>query len=367
MIDDYLKRGYPGSARHVLQQMKLEGCPPTLETIQKVAVKYGELGGARQVMELISETMTGEKADFPVTGEVIAAGVTGCVKEGDANLALDMWDQYSPRILLTYTSAEILVRSFTKLRCPNAVVDVYRKLKKDWKFQPTDPASLFEAVIFASSNFEDVLEVFNDMKEYNIPITVNTYITILRHCFKYADVKNAMTIMKGYIKDYSGLPLLRKVVMLFFSIIARYDFGKYKREARAWLNRIVTKKSSGHWLPLSRSHYSSLETEENTFLTPSQTIDVTRYIQQMDYSQIVCPAENKQSMTPLFEGSDIDIEDILIHEHGYDEKAVHEAIGVDPTYNRVKEQLEKVNASFEARKQQSAIEKGDDRNKEETN
>jgi len=213
-------------------------------------------------------------------------------------------------------------------------------------------------------SFWNILQVLKDMREYKILITVYTYIAIFRHCFRYADVKNAIVTMKKYIKDYKDLPLLRHLVMLFFSIIARYDFGMYKLEARAWLNSIVPKKREDDmWLPSSRSHYSPLQEQENTFLSPMQSTMITQYIQQMDYSQIVAPAEHKQPISSLFTGSEIDIEDILVHEYGYDEKAVREAMGEDPTYLSLKQQIDEVNASFEARKQQIAIEKGEENSK----
>jgi len=252
-----------------------------------------------------------------------------------------LWEQNSRQILLTDTTAESLIRSFGKLNVPTTAMQVYRKLKRDWTFKSSDSTSLFEAALGCSSSFDDIFEILNDMKKYKINITLQIYLVILRQCSKHGDIKSALVVMKEYVDECYGLPLYRGIVIEFFSIIARYDFGRYKREARAWLNRIVlsTKQDDVREIGLP------LQDQEDTTISPMQSMLISKYIRQIEYSRIVAPVEHRQPFESLFTGTEIDVEDILIYEYGYDEKLVHEAMGVDPNYIKAKAHYDKIEAT----------------------
>jgi len=127
--------------------------------------------------------------------------------------------------------------------------------------------------------------------------------------------------------------------------MARFEVSRYGREARAWLKRLVP--MPGSTFPYFRSLHSQLEEKKGEtateYLTTMQSFEISRYVHKLEGAKFAVMGEgaNTAPYEELFTGGDVDIEDILIHQYGFNADQVYQALGPDPNYLQMKAELEK--------------------------
>ena len=89
-------------------------------------------------------------------------------------------------------------------------------------------------------------------------------------------------------------------------------------------------------------------------MSVTQSMQFGKFVSSLEFEKIFSPEAEEDPMTDLFQGSDVDVEDILIHYEGYKPEKVHELFGVDPEYVEVKEKLEELNSRRKQLKGQQA-------------
>jgi len=80
MIQDYLKRGFPGSATEVLQRMIDERIVADQCVVEDIALGYANVGAGNRILHIINKLMVGPKAIFSFTNGVRAAAILGLSK-----------------------------------------------------------------------------------------------------------------------------------------------------------------------------------------------------------------------------------------------------------------------------------------------
>uniref|UniRef100_A0A6B2KYT0 Pentacotripeptide-repeat region of PRORP domain-containing protein n=1 Tax=Arcella intermedia TaxID=1963864 RepID=A0A6B2KYT0_9EUKA len=340
MVDDFLKRGYPGSARQVLVRMEVDGLYPTAGVIAKVVSGYADVGGSKQIGELFKQYFTGPEAKLSMTGEMLAAAVKGCIKDSDVNYALDLWEKYSRRILLTYDVAEALIYNFAQLKALETAFEIYKRLKSERQFKPDDPSSLFDTILSVANTAEKCRAVLQDMRDSFIPISTDSIRAVLTNPEVVVDLPFVLEIVKIYITEAFPGPYEREIFMLFFGLVEKYDYGRFKAEARAWLQRLSPPRPDGVFILDSNKKDESL-------LTSRVSLLLSKYILAIDTTQFVIPAANKKPLDALFTGSILDVEDLLVHKYGFDPTAVRQLLGDDKEEVAMREYLKGLDKKIE--------------------
>jgi len=352
MLRDYLERGFPGSARIVARKMKEEGSPATQQEMEAIAMKYAELGGVDQLLKLIDREMVGEKASYVLSSVVISHLMKAFIHEDNIkDRALDAkfyWSKYIHQVVFEPATAEIVIRAFTTLREPDVALNAYTKLKQDYQFTSADQTTeVFEAVLSVPpskiTRLPERLLVFEDMKKAEIIPSIETYSAAMKLCSAHGSANNALRVMKDFVTQYYGIPYHRGFCIQFLTTMVRFDVGTYRQLCRAWLNRLVPPKvveTLGFMLP-SRGNVDLTEFE-NSLLSITQSISLSKFISSLEFENLYSPESEEDTMTDLYQGSDIDVEDFLIHYEGYKPEKIHELFGVDPEYVKVKEKMDQL-------------------------
>lgn len=375
MIEDYLKRGFPGSATEVLQRMVDDKITADMDVIESIGLGYAKVGAGARIVNIIEKLMVGPKAVYPLSSGMIAVAILGLSKNmSDQDRARDLWDRFSGQIQLDYSSGQKLIEGFSNLKDSQYAALVYYKLKEEWQFKSDDGATLFESLLSVPTShklFPDPLSIFADMATAGISPTVTCYEYAMKSKASVGDVLGALKVLRAYIdhtlqkvsgiavSGFGGLPLHRATCLTFFVVLARFEVGRYGREARAWLRRL--QPVEGSTFPYFKSYYEELEKRKNektgTHFTALQSFEISRYINKIDESKFSLLRSSDPEADPyaeIFKGGDADIEDILIHDYGFNPEHVYQALGTDPSYLKMKAELERVKLD-EAKKKQEDL------------
>jgi len=255
-----------------------------------------------------------------------------------------------------------VIEGFSNLKDSQYAAIAYYKIKGEWKFKEDDGPGLFEQILSVPPTHHispDALLVLSEMAAAGITPTITCYEYAMKSKASIGDVKGALKLLRAYIDQtlqkvsnvsvsgFGGIPLHRTTVLTFFVLLARFEVGRYGREARAWLKRLAPME--GSTFPFFKTYYEELEKRKNEtvgmYFTALQSFEVSRYIHKIDdskFSLLRPSTPEADPYTEIFKGSDADIEDILIHEYGFNPEQVYQAMGTDPTYLKMKAELEKV-------------------------
>eukprot|EP01125_Pyxidicula_operculata_P000266 TRINITY_DN10342_c0_g1_i1.p1 TRINITY_DN10342_c0_g1~~TRINITY_DN10342_c0_g1_i1.p1 ORF type:complete len:911 (-),score=272.68 TRINITY_DN10342_c0_g1_i1:11-2392(-) len=343
MLRNLLKRDEPHKAYIVATRMRQEGCPATADDLSSIALKFAELGFGSEVTSLIEKDMMGREAAYTLTPLMVAAAVAGVARQTrDTRSVRALWQRMKSMVKLDYLSAQRIISSFALLKDSESVIEVYKRVKKEYTFTENDDASLFESVLSCppgADGIDEFVKVLDDMEGFKIPITSTVYIMLFSQCESSGNVIAAYNVMKRFASSNYGNAYNLGVCRHFFNVIARHDFGIYRSQARAWLSRIVPAATNfGPWMPTQREVGVSLDEIDQYVISPIVAIQISTYVNSIDPSKfVVTPPDNKY--TELFEGSDADIEDILIHQLGYKPEDVQRVMSEDPKLASLQQKL----------------------------
>jgi len=347
MMYDYLRRGFPGSAREVASKMTAMGAPPTQTQLEEIASGYSAKGGGSQILSLIKKEVNHDESNYTVTANLLAILVEGFANSDDpkkATAARTAWKKYGATVVFDLASATRAILAFNGLREPDISIGIYDRIRQDYQIKPTDGDDLFYAVTMAPpSHFTHLtqrLKVFEHMKEYRIAGTLRVFCAAMCLCADHASISGALFVMKKFVVDYYGLPFFSRLCVEFLTIVVRYDSGEYGQLARAWINRIVPKQMETQpFFPNLREelgNQSDLEARLNQVISIPQSLSFGKFVASLEPEKFVTPDGENDVYAELFSGGEVDLEDILIHKYGKDIDSVHAALH-DKDYEIIQE------------------------------
>eukprot|EP01126_Amoeba_proteus_P041127 TRINITY_DN4413_c0_g2_i1.p1 TRINITY_DN4413_c0_g2~~TRINITY_DN4413_c0_g2_i1.p1 ORF type:complete len:484 (+),score=109.54 TRINITY_DN4413_c0_g2_i1:1502-2953(+) len=381
MFDEWLRQGFPGSARQTSRQMKNLGEPLTQSELERLVAGYAKLGGGDLILDIFKEELDMKESPYKMTEELLAcafAGLAHKIIEDNLHSSQKLWNKYNALVIFTPEIGERCIVALGKLRLTDIAISIYSRVKENYKFTPSSSTSIFEAVLrlppsstYRLSTRLDM--VFSDLKDllgYKIP-PVNIYLAAFDLCSAFTSPYHALVMMKSYVVECYGLPFHRDLCVTFLGLMLRFDRGHYKEKYRAWLNRLVPRQREPNvWLEPMRQplgEVSDLATFLDENLSVNQSLIFGKFVSYLEPEQLVTGEEPENIDTAtegsavfrryseLFTGGDIDVEDALIFSHSRDPKEVYRVLGTDTDVQGLKEQLrlwEEEDAKLRARKDQ---------------
>jgi len=242
----------------VLQRMLIENLTPQPDQIILLAEAYSHLGSVREIMELISEFI--DARNLPLTAPLVASAIRACTKKIDSvdlHFVKELWEKYKTEIFLDWSSAVTLAHGFGLLSDTFCLMEVYYKAKRELDFKTGDPTDLCRTVIIYAPSDKETQIVVNDYKDAKESISEEIYCALFQNYQIRGDVKNSILLIKEYITDTFESEYSRSIFLEFFVNLARNDYGHYRRDAEAWLNRLYSKSTImqnlfGHFRPLKQ-------------------------------------------------------------------------------------------------------------------
>lgn len=349
MFHNYLKRDYPASARILANsRMKDDGHNLTQEEVVLLIKKFCELGGGNQAMSVVDNEYAelGLTLDAELLASIIKA-FTINMGPSSTEEARRVWEKYSNQVILNYETAETLIRAFGTLRESNIAIQIYNRIRREYTFTEKDSISLFAAVLevpkVTTVPITDRLEVMKHIREYGIQESLELTLAALKLAANYASAKTAVNIMKQFVIDYNGMPFHRGLFIDFLTILVRFDSGEARGQAMVWLKRIIPVEQHPTFIDSLRfpDRYS-LDDIRESFMSLIQSSALVNFVDSIDLEKVT-PVPLEEDYKEVFEGSDLDIEDLLVAKYGLDQRAnIQKAIGADPEYLATKAKLEQL-------------------------
>eukprot|EP01127_Copromyxa_protea_P010514 TRINITY_DN2558_c0_g1_i1.p1 TRINITY_DN2558_c0_g1~~TRINITY_DN2558_c0_g1_i1.p1 ORF type:complete len:882 (+),score=246.04 TRINITY_DN2558_c0_g1_i1:74-2719(+) len=367
MMQNYIQRGYPGSALEISRELKKMGRPMTQEEISGIAHAYAKLGATEQLEAILKRIASPPKegeSTYTITSELLNSALEAYVQKEAAAPAQALWKKYNSLITLTPETAVQFMNSMKSLKLFDLVYSIFERVKVDHKFGSADAPEVWEIALnlpaFPSVSFADRLALLEDSEKFGISATPKMYRGALKLCLQYRSVTNALNLVKKFIAENGSLPLHRGVIVDFLAVLVELDIGITGQAARTWLNRLVNIQDDFAATGGVGTGFGRLTTPwgndydqyTDQLLSPTSTLQVTQFISRITADDLVLlPEDNK--FEELFSGSAVDLEDQLIHKYGRDPVAVREALK-DTEYEELQKRLDEIE------KERNVLRNGDD-------
>jgi len=251
---------------------------------------------------MIEQDLVGPRAQYSLDATIFASAISGLSRSPGnnqlASMARELWSRYSSLVPITTEPASKMLSALGRLGLFDEAYQLYRRILTSLPIpipsqEVSESISFFDAWARLPLDGQSLLEranLLDEMQRRELPIPHSVWLALLAHAEINALPGPALAIMQRLVRTYREVPLLRAVCLLFFRTLARYDGGRLRREARAWLDRLLPPaRAQSPWLRSIRPLGTPAETVGEGLLSVVQSLEVARYIESIDASTMVPP------------------------------------------------------------------------------